>query len=138
MAIVCILVIIIGVSFWENAKNLQTIQKENKELEDYQNRMLYGTDVLSLINKVDSINKKNEIPKDNDGKYIANDTNSVIMEIQLLNEGKLVSYSMESLQKAGTDKFIQGFNLTAFRLTKMEYHSTTKKVAKLTVVQLEE
>lgn len=133
-----IILTIVCVSLMENSKNLSKIQKENKEYEEYLQKEIYGTDVITLINKVTDNNIKNGIQKDRKGFFIENNTNSIKIEINLLNDKELKTYQMEQLQNVGLEGFVKSFNLIKFKCTKLEYHNDTKKVSKIIFQQIEE
>lgn len=132
------LVTIISVSLIENNKNLSNIKKYNKQYEEYYKKTVYGTDVITLINKATNENLKNEIEKDEKGYFIDNGINSIKIEIKLLYNEKLTTYQMETLTNVGLEGFVQSFNLIQFKCTNIEYHNATKKVKAITFEQIEE
>lgn len=113
------------------------IQKLNKEYEFYKDKKLLGTDVTTAINKALDSNERNEIPKDEKGFYIENDTNSIKIEIIMYNEDDVKTYQMETIQKVGITGFINNFNLIDFTCSKIEYHEKTKMVSKIVFEQVE-
>lgn len=136
--IVITLVLIVSMSLIQNNKNLANIKTYNKQYEKYYKKVLYGTDVITLINKATNENIKNNIEKDEKGYFIENDLNSIKIEIKLLYNEKLITYPMEILTKVGLEGFVQNFNLIQFKCTKLDYHEATKKVKSLTFEQIEE
>lgn len=136
--IIITLLIIAYVSITENNKNLSNIKQYNKQYEEYYGKTVYGTDVITLINKATNENVKNNVEKDEKGYFIENDTNSIKIEIKLLSEGKLTTYSMERLAKVGLEGFIKSFNLIQFKCTDIKYHENTKRVKSLVFEQMEE
>ena len=62
--IIISIVAIVGFRYvaYKNAYN--SIQKENREYEQYQNKDLNGLDVATVINKAMDRNTRNNIPKD--------------------------------------------------------------------------
>lgn len=93
------MVLIISVSLTENNKNIVKMRNYNKQYEEYLQKVVYGTDVITLINKATNENMKNNIPKDEKGYFIENDINSIKVEINLLYDEKLTPYSMEAITK---------------------------------------
>ena len=81
-------------------------------------------------------NKKNKIEKDKKGKYIENDTNSIKIEIQILDNEK--TYEMETLYNGGMDKFVQFYGQIRFKCTKIEYHKATNRIRYLLFEQITE
>ncbi len=132
------LLIIVSVSLVENNQNLTNIKQYNKQYEEYYGKTVYGTEIITLINKATNENIKRGIEKDEKGFFIENDTDSVKIEIKLLSEEKLTTYSMESLTKVGLSGFVKNFNLIEFKCTDITYHEGTKRVKKLVFEQMEE
>lgn len=139
LLIILVVVAIISVIFISNNyKTTIEIKKINQEYEIYLNKELFGTDVTTIINKAANSNEKNGIPKDEKGFFIENDTNSIKVEIIMLDEGNSTTYQMETIQKVGINRFIDNFNLINFKCTKIEYHSKTNLVSKIVFEQIEE
>lgn len=138
LIIFLILAVIVTVSLTENRKSLSEIQKQNEEYEKYLGKQVFGTEVVSVINKASNSNIKNEVAKDDKELFIENTTNSIKVEIKMLSEGKLISYPMETIQKVGVAGFVKNFNLITFQCSNIEYHETTKKVSKIVFEQKEE
>ena len=136
--IFCSILLIVCVSLTQNNKNIVNIQNENAEYEKYKDKEVFGTEVASVINKAVNENIKNEVMQDEKCFYIANDTNSINIEIKLKNEEKLQTYKMETIQKVGTSGFVKNFNLILFKCTSIEYHNQTGRVAKIIFEQIEE
>lgn len=132
------LVLIVSMSLIQNNKNLTIIKAYNRQYEEYYKKVLYGTDVITLINKATNENIKNNIEKDEKGYFIENDLNSIKIEIKLLYNEKLIIYQMETLTKVGLEGFVQNFNLIQFKCTDIDYHEATKRVKSLTFEQIEE
>lgn len=107
----------------------------NKEYEYYLNKQIYGTEVATLINKVIEQNQKNEIPKDENGYYIENDTNSIKIELKMITIEK--TYQMETIYNNKMENFIKNFNIILFKCTNIEYHKKTGKISKITFEQIE-
>lgn len=136
--ILLIAIIISAIGINANANKLATQKQANKEYEQYKNKKIYGTDVVSLINKAVNENKNNNIELDENEKYIQNETNSINIEVVLItNEEKLetTTYSMETIQKVGISEFISNFNTAKFRITKLEYHEKTGRIKYIEITQ---
>ena len=123
-----IIIIIVGMSYlYLNYKaNYYKAKKGNQQFESYDKQVIYGAELTTIINRAVDNNEINEVPKDNKGKYINNETNSIKIEIQMLDNQK--TYEMETLYQGGMDKFVQYYNQIQFKCTKIEYHKTTNKV----------
>lgn len=123
-----VIIIIVGISYlYLNYKsNYYEAQRENKQFESYDGQEIYGSELTTVINKAVDNNQSNEVQKDEKGKYINNDNNSIQIDIKMLDNDK--TYTMETLYNGGMDKFIQFYSEIKFKCTKLEYHKTTNKV----------
>lgn len=126
--IIILFIIFIAVFYiWitQNRNQYRQAQMQNYEYEQYKKRELYGTEVITLINKAMNENEKNSIPQNNKGQYIENNTNSIIIEVIMIideekNETK--SYRMEAISKVGISGFITNFNTEKFKIKEITYH----------------
>ena len=137
--ILSLAIIVVAVSDIK-AKN-NKIATFNSQFEQYLGQTMYGTEILTIINKAIDNNEKNNIEKNESGFYIENNQNTVKVELTLLstnNEGETVevTHQMERLKEIGLDRFIASFNLTEFECTKIEYNDEGR-VSKIFVKQLE-
>ena len=138
ITIIVLVIIVVCMYFASTNKKLQLIKKTNQEYEVYLNKELIGTDITTIINKAIDSNEKNQIPKDKDGMYIENDTNSVKIELIMLAQEGPKSFQMEAVQKVGITRFVKNFNLINFRCSNIEYHEKTKYIKKIVFEQLEQ
>ncbi|MCI9016775.1 MAG: hypothetical protein HFJ53_06405 [Clostridia bacterium] len=138
ITILTVIIIVTSIAVIENSKTIKNIKKENKEFELVLDKEIWGTDVVTLMNKAIDTNEKNQIVKDEKGFYIENTTNSIKIELNMINGENIQTVQMETIQKVGTIGFIQNFNLIKFKCSKIEYHDTTKRIKKLVFEQLEE
>lgn len=131
-----IIVIIVGISYiYLNYKaNYYQAKKENNQFESYYNQEFYGADVATIINKAIDNNLTNAVGRDNKGKFIENDTNSIKIDIKMIDNDTI--YDMETLYAGGMNKFVQYYNQIKFKCTKIEYHSTNGKVKYLFIEQI--
>ena len=131
-----IIVIIVGISYiYLNYKaNYYQAKKENNQFESYYNQEFYGADVVTIINKAIDNNLTNAVGRDNKGKFIEDDTNSIKIDIKMIDNDTI--YDMETLYAGGMDKFVQYYNQIKFKCTKIEYHSTNGKVKYLFIEQI--
>lgn len=133
------MMMVVSVSMLENNKRISQIKKSNSEYEQYLDKQILGTTVFTIIHKAINDNEKNEVEKDEKGFYLENETDSIKVEVILLqNETQKKTYPMETLQKVGMEGFIKNFNLITFQCSKIEYHESTKKVKKVVLEQLEQ
>ena len=112
-----IIIIIVGMSYlYLNYKaNYYETKKENYQFSSYEGQEIYGAEVATLVNKAVDNNESNQVPKDEKGKYINNDNNSIQIEIMMLDNDKI--YTMETLYRGGMDKFVQYYNSIKFKCT---------------------
>lgn len=135
--ILLIIIIICFIGIWNNSKRLLMQKQENKEYEQYLNKEIYGTDVATILNKAMNSNKQNSLEQ-KDGKYIENDTNSIIVELVMITneeKEKTKKYRMETIDKVGISEFIKNFNTAKFKITKLEYHEQTRKIKYIEISQ---
>ena len=134
--LVVIIICIVGINV--NSKTNIVIKQENKQYEDYLNNEMYGTDVVTLINKAINNNESNNVTKDEKGYYINNSQNSIQIDLVMItNEEKqeTTTYKMEAISKVGITEFIKNFNTAKFKCTKKEYHTATSKIAYIEISQ---
>lgn len=123
-----VIIMIVGVSYiYLNYKaNYYTAQRENKQFDSYNGQEIYGAELATIINKAIDNNQNHEIEKDNRGKYVDNNDNSIQIDIKMLDNEK--TYRMETLYNGGMDKFVQYYNEIKFKCTDIKYHKVTNKV----------
>lgn len=121
-----IVIIVVGISYmyFNFEKNKKHIIDENKIYEEYLNKEKTGIDIATIINKAMDSNYKNEVPKDSTGKYINNDSNSINIDIKMIDNDK--TYSMEQIFGGGISTFIQYYRDIKFKCTKLEYHKSNR------------
>ncbi len=139
ICIILLIMIIIAVTFLSiNAKRLTVVKQLNQEYEKYMNKEIYGTDVITIINKAIDNNQSNNVITDESGRYISNDQNSIIVELVMItNEEKqqTTTYRMETISKVGVSEFIANFNTAKFKISKIEYHKQTGKIKYIEISQ---
>lgn len=133
-----IIVIVVCISYlyinYKSSYN-QAIQ-ENKQFESYYNEEVYGTDLTTVINRAIDKNIQNEIEKDKKGFYIDNNTNSINIDIKILDND--TTYKMETLYRGEMSKFVQYYGDVKFKCTKIEYHKNTNKIKYMLFEQITE
>ena len=136
--ILFIIIVISLVGIKANFSTSKAILKQNKQYEQYLENEIYGTDVITLINKATSSNETNNVTKDEKGLYINNNLNSVLIDLVMITDeekGETTTYRMEAISKIGITEFIKNFNITKFECTKTEYHAETGKIAYIQLTQ---
>ena len=124
--IVIILFSICGL-FITQKTTIRNIKKYNSQY--YINKSIYGTELVTLINKVINENEINKVEKDEKGFFIENNENSIKINIKMNTNGK--TYQMETFYNNDITKFVENFNLVKFRCNKIEYHKKSGRVSKL-------
>lgn len=138
LIIVSIILVILFVtinSIWNKQAEIRSIQQKNKIYEYYLDKEIYGTEVVSLINKVINENEKNNVPKDAKGYYIDDEKTSIEIELNMITIEK--TYPMEVIYNNDITKFVENFNLILFKCSNIEYHEKTGSVKKIIFEQLQ-
>ena len=125
-AIIVVIVVAMFYLYINYQNNYNNIQKENRQFESYYNEETYGTNLASLINKAIDNNTKNNIEKDNNGKYVENDTNSINIDIKMIDNDQ--TYNMEKIYKGGISTFTSYYSEIKFKCTKIDYHQKTGRI----------
>lgn len=127
--ILCIVVMIVSV-LWVKYINYQSeasyIKKENLEYETYLNQSIKGIELTTAINRAINNNEKNSVEKDKQGFYIADDNNSIQIDIKIIDQEEDTIYKMETFYNGGMEKFIQYYGDITFECTKIDYNSKGK------------
>lgn len=133
-----IVIIICGISYlYLNYKAEYNISKKaNLEFERYLNEEVYGADLATIINRAIDNNQRNEIERNNKGIYINNDTNSISIEIKMIDDDSI--YQMETIYNGGIQNFINYYNDIKFKCVEIKYHSSTHKVKYMLFEQITE
>lgn len=141
MLIIFILLIIIisgCIGLQLNSKSKRKILQENRQYEQYLENEIYGTEVVTLINKAMNSNETNHIEKDEKGMYLDNHQTSILINLVMItNEdtGETTTYRMEAIAKVGVAEFIKNFNTAKFQCTQKRYHMETGKMAYIEIRQ---
>ena len=133
IAIVILILVCYQIINIKNAK--KEVLKYNSEFEKYTGKEIYGTDIVTIINKAIDNNERNKIKIDDDGFYINDNINYIGVEIHITTNEK--TYKMETINKVGVINFISNFNLVSFRCTDIEYHQNGK-ISKMVFTQIDQ
>ena len=129
-----IIIVSILYGYFTYTKNNNSILKQNAEYERYLNQEIYGAELATIINKVIDNNETNAIDKDNKGKYIDNNLNSIKMDIKIIDNDTI--YDVETIYGGGIENFVKNFNTIKFKCSNIKYHETTKKIKYLLFEQI--
>lgn len=130
-----IIIIILSIMLVNTKSNNKKLQQVNAEYEYYLNRTIFGTELVTLINKAIDNNKKEKLAKDENGFYISNETSSILITVKMLNVEE--TYQMEKIFALGTEQFIELFNSSKFISEEITYHEKTKRIATMVFKQIE-
>lgn len=134
--IILISIIYVRISF-KKTETKNTLVK-NSEYEQYLGKILYGTDVMTLINKASDSNNKNDVQKDDKGYYIENEENSIKIDLIVIadeEKEETQTFKMETISKVGIAGFISNFNTAKFKITDVKYHEKTKQISYLEITE---
>ena len=133
-----IIIIICGISYlYLNYKAEYKISKKaNLEFEKYLNEEVYGIDLATVINRAVDNNEKNEVKKNNKAIYLNNDTNSISIEIKMIDNDTI--YQMETIYNKGIQNFINYYGKIKFKCVEIKYHNSTNKVKYMLFEQITE
>ena len=131
ICIVVIVLVVLSILFYNI--NVEKNKKDdiNGEIEAYTKDRIFGTNLISLINKVDDLDKKNAIIVDGNGRYVENDFNSVRIDVRFQPVNQLGSdknkdmttISFENIVKGTPEAFISVYATSEFKCVQKDYHS---------------
>ena len=109
------IILIVGISYmYLNYKaNYNTIRRENIKFEDYYNKELEVSDVVTLINKAYDYNLTNAVEKDQNGIFKENNINSIKIDLKMLDRDKV--YNMETIYSGTMEKFAEMYTGIKFK-----------------------
>ena len=113
---------------------------DNKKIANYDkyqkmlNTQILGTDLASLINESIDKNKDNEVKDDDNGLYIENDTNSIIIDVKFLDSDS--SIRDEKIYLNGIHRFVELYGSSEFKCTKVEFHKKTYEIKYLSFEEI--
>ena len=104
----------------------KAVEKENAKFEIYKDQEILGTELATIMNKAVDTNKKNEIEKDKNGKYLDNKNNSINIDIKFIDDD--VIYNIEKIYNSGIEKFVHYYRDIIFKCKEVQYHDLTGKI----------
>ena len=130
------IIVIVTSLYIHNAQKLENIAiKHNQQYEEYCNKEILGTELISLINKAIDYNEKNSVEKqENTIYYINNNTNSIQITVKFLDNDKIIK--MENIAEKQTENFIKFFATATFKCNDIKYHKQTKNVQSMYFEQI--
>ena len=130
------IIAIVNCLYIYNVKKIENVAiKHNKQYEEYCNKKILGTELISLINKAIDYNEKNSVEKqENTIYYINNNTNSIQITVKFLDNDKIIK--MENIAEKQTENFIKFFATATFKCNDIKYHKQTKNVQSMYFEQI--
>ena len=125
--IICVVIVVISIfssKYLKYKEEQSMIKQENLEYEAYLNKEVSGRDLTTAINRAVNNNEKNKVSKDENGFYIQNNDNSVVIEIKISDND--TTYKMETLYNGGMPTFIQYYGDISFECIKIDYNTKGK------------
>ena len=135
LAIAIVIIILLILEYSSHKLEYNILMKENAEFEQYKDKELNGLSVATIINKAIDKNTKNEIEKDDKGIFVQNNTNSILIELYMLDNE--ITYKMEHVYNAGMEQFVQYYSNIKFKCSKIEYHKNTGKIKYILFEQIQ-
>ncbi len=126
--VIVVAIIVITVNIRTDQKKKLEIQAFNEPYEYYDSDNLNGLDVITVINKAINNNEKNNIVKDEKGKYVDDGENSIRVFVTIGEE----TYNMEKISELGIESFITYFGTDSFKCEEIKYHEDSGKVSEIT------
>lgn len=127
LCFICIIIFFIG---FNNIKNTEgQIKQFNSEFEQYQDKIILGSNIATAINKAVDNNEKYNITKLEDNRYQSDEKFSVRIFVKLEENGQY--FDMERIDSVGIGQFVKNFSLQDFKCSKIVYHSKTKRVSEV-------
>lgn len=134
LAIIIVIVSSISYMYIKYQANYKIAQKENSQFDSYKDKEIYGAELTTLINKAVDNNEQNNVEKQKDGTYIENDSNSIRIDIKMLDVDDI--FSMEKLYGGGMSNFVKYYNEIKFKCVQIQYHDRTKRVKHMLFEQI--
>lgn len=119
-----LMIIIISIAFAKYSNYIskkRELQRFNDQFTQYENKDVSGVELTSIINNAIDNNEKNHISKDKDGFYIENNTNSIKIDIKMIDIDS--TYKMETIYNGGMANFVQYYNSIYFECKEIKFNN---------------
>lgn len=126
-SIVITIVTVVAFNYINYTNNQNEVKRYNLEFSKNYQKEIYGIDLTTMINRVINNNEKNNVEKDQHGKYINNNMDSISIDIKMIDLDRV--FTMEELYNGGIEQFVQYYSNIQFKCTKIEYHKKTGKIS---------
>ena len=134
LSVVIIIIAVVAFNYMSYQKEHNNTLKYNLQFEENYQKEIYGIDLTTIINKVINNNEKNNVEIGQYKKYEDNGTNSINIDIKMLDIDEV--YSMETFYRGGIEQFVQHYGNIKFKCTQIKYHKQTGKVSYLYFEQI--
>ena len=125
-AFVILAVSSIGYLYINYKVEAQNILNNNKEYVELYNKEIEGNELATLINKIENKNENNLVARNENGFFIENETNSVVINIKFKQSDSI--FRGEKISKNGITNFVKLYSVAKFRCTNLEYHKNSKYI----------
>ena len=125
-SMILIICVIISSKLYMSKDYMVQIKKFNNKYEKYTKSEVIGTEVASIINQAVDDNEFEGIKKDEKGKYIQNNQNSINIEVMITEFEEEQIYSMETLYNGGMSQFVKYYGQIRFKASKIEYNENKR------------
>ena len=134
IVLICIfLAIVVSIyNYYLSRQNeVATVQKFNKQYEQYFDRDIASGDVATIINMATDNNEKYGIAKNSRGIYTDDGKNSVKVLLKFVDVDTI--YEMEDITRVGVDGFLQNFASSVFRVADYTYSKATNRISRIVI-----
>ena len=125
-AFVILAVSSIGYLYINYKVEAQNILNNNKEYVELYNKEIEGNELATLINKMENKNENNLVARNENGLFIENDTNSIIINIKFKQSDSI--FRGEKISRNGITNFVNLYSAAKFKCTNVEYHKNSKYI----------
>lgn len=125
---IIILIFVVGL-LYNYDKEVKKAQSFNKQYEVYREKIILGTDLATLLNKVADYNEKSNTNKDEKNRYYIETDTSILIEVKFLEKDEKVK--MEDILLQDISNFIKYYATSRFKCTKIEYHEENGQIKSL-------
>ena len=119
-----LIIIIVSIAFAKYSDFLskrRELQRFNEQFTQYENKDVSGVELTSIINNAIDNNEKKHVSKDNNGFYIEDNTNSIKIDIKMVDIDS--TFKMETIYYGGMANFVQNYNSIFFECKEIKYNS---------------
>ncbi len=122
LSIIIITLSLVLSKYFEYKEKDSEIKGFNSKYEQYANKEIAGIDIATIINQAVDDNEKAYIKKDEKGKYIQNDEDSINIEVKITDLSEEKIYTMETLYNGGISEFVRYYGQINFKCSKIDYN----------------